>query len=489
MHIVILDGYTENPGDLSWGELEKLGDLTVYDRTSLTDEDEIISRIGGAEVVLTNKTPISRRVMDACPSMRFIAMLATGYNVVDIACAKEKGIPVSNVPVYGTHSVSQFAIALLLEICHHIGYHNDTVKSGKWEQCPDWCYWDYPLIELAGKTYGLLGCGNIGIHTAAIASALGMHVIAYDMRQRDEALQLGVEYVSLDELFARSDVLGLQMPLFPFNTGIINRENIAKMKDGVIIINNSRGQMVVEQDLAARVQKEDLIPGRGGEAAGHLPVKEREVHQRGVPQPPLPLQLEGEIDGAVLRHAGADTVPPVQAAPDGKRIAGASRGGEQHPPVLETEKVGDKGLTDKRVVLEQLKELLRLPGEAIGLRIGKVLQPDEVVQLPDKLLQGARNAAVHRTGQSVELAVRLLQQEGVVAAEALYGQGQAANGEEKNQDHQKKNRRPALFLPLHTTHPLVKFRQILYTEIILDFKPAVKGEKHSGGYGADCGRR
>lgn len=199
--------------------------------------------------------------------------------------------------------------------------------------------------------------------------------------------------------------------------------------------------------------------------------------------------MEGEIDGAVLRHAGADTVPPVQAAPDGKRIAGASRGGEQHPPVLETEKVGDKGLTDKRVVLEQLKELLRLPGEAVGLRIGKVLQPDEVVQLPDKLLQGTRNAAVHRAGQSVELAVRLLQQEGVVAAEALHGQGQAANGEEKNQDHQKKNRRPALFLPLHTTHPLVKFRQILYTEIILDFKPAVKGEKHSGGYGADCGRR
>ena len=224
--------------------------VTVYDRTSLADEDEIIARIADAEVVLTNKTPISRRTIDACPSMRFIAMLATGYNVVDIACAKEKGIPVSNVPVYGTHSVSQFAIALLLEICHHIGYHNDTVKSGKWEQCPDWCYWDYPLIELAGKTYGLLGCGNIGIHTAAIASALGMHVIAYDMRQRDEALQLGVEYVSLDELFARSDVLGLQMPLFPFNTGIINRENIAKMKDGVIIINNSRGQMVVEQDLA-----------------------------------------------------------------------------------------------------------------------------------------------------------------------------------------------------------------------------------------------
>ena len=163
---------------------------------------------------------------------------------------KEKGIPVTNVPTYGTASVGQFAIALLLEICHHIGHHDETVKAGKWERCADWCYWDYPLIELAGKTYGLLGCGNIGVHTAAIASALGMHVIAYDTRQREEALALGVEYVELDDLFARSDVLGLQMPLFPFNTGIINKENIAKMKDGVIIINNSRGQMVVEQDLA-----------------------------------------------------------------------------------------------------------------------------------------------------------------------------------------------------------------------------------------------
>ena len=138
----------------------------------------------------------------------------------------------------------------MLEVCHHIGHHDRTVHEGKWENCPDWCYWDYPLIELAGKTYGLLGCGNIGIHTAAIATALGMHVIAYDAKQREDAEAMGVEYVTLNDLFARSDVLGLQMPLFPFNTGIINRENIAKMKDGVIIINNSRGQMVVEQDLA-----------------------------------------------------------------------------------------------------------------------------------------------------------------------------------------------------------------------------------------------
>lgn len=146
--------------------------------------------------------------------------------------------------------MSQFAIALLLEVCHHIGHHSQTVFDGKWEKNADWCYWDYPLIELEGKTYGLLGCGNIGIHTATVAKALGMHVIAYDARETQEALALGVEYVSLEDLFARSDVLGLQMPLLPFNTGIINKENIAKMKDGVIIINNSRGQMVVEQDLA-----------------------------------------------------------------------------------------------------------------------------------------------------------------------------------------------------------------------------------------------
>ncbi|MCI8802230.1 MAG: D-2-hydroxyacid dehydrogenase [Oscillibacter sp.] len=250
MHITVLDGYTENPGDLSWAGLEALGELTVYDRTSLTDEEEIVSRIGNAEIIVTNKTPVSRAVLERCPGVRLIAVLATGYNVVDCACARERGIPVCNVPVYGTRSVSQFAIALLLEVCHHIGHHSRTVYDGKWQNHEDWCYWDYPLIELAGKTYGLLGCGNIGIHTAEIAKALGMQVIAYDARETEAGHALGVEYVTLDELFARSDVLGLQMPLFPFNTGIINRENIAKMKDGVIIINNSRGQMVVEQDLA-----------------------------------------------------------------------------------------------------------------------------------------------------------------------------------------------------------------------------------------------
>ena len=249
MKIVILDGYTENPGDLSWDGLSALGELTVYDRTSLTDEAEIIARIGDADIVITNKTPISRATMDACPNLKFIALLATGYNVVDVACAKEKGIPVSNVPVYGTYSVSQFAIALLLEVCHHIGHHSETVYAGKWETCADWCYWDYPLIELEGKTMGIIGLGNIGRRTAAIAGALGMKVIACDAWQNDAGRALA-EYVELDDLFARADVVVLHMPLLPFNTGIINKDNIAKMKDGVIIINNSRGQMVVEQDLA-----------------------------------------------------------------------------------------------------------------------------------------------------------------------------------------------------------------------------------------------
>jgi len=250
MKIVVLDGYTENPGDLSWDELGALGELTVYDRTSMVESPLIVERIGDAEIVVTNKTPITRSILDACPGINAIAVIATGFNVVDVEAAREKGIPVMNVPNYGGYSVSQFAIALMLECCLRIGHHDRTVHEGKWENNVEWCYWDFPLIELAGLTYGLLGCGRIGIHTAEAAKALGMHVISYDAYPSQAAKDLGVEFVELDELFARSDVLGLQMPLMPFNTGIINKENIAKMKDGVIIINNSRGQMVVEQDLA-----------------------------------------------------------------------------------------------------------------------------------------------------------------------------------------------------------------------------------------------
>ncbi len=249
MKIVILDGYTENPGDLSWEGFEKLGDVTVYDRTPLNDNAEIIKRIGDAEVVYTNKTPLPKEVFEACPSIKFVGVLATGYNVVDVATAKEKGIPVSNIPTYGTAAVAQFAMALLLEICHHVGHHSQTVFEGKWQNCPDWCYWDYPLMELAGKTFGVIGFGRIGQDTAKIAKAMGMNIIAYDEYESDSGKAIG-EYVTLDELLAKSDVISLHCPLFPSTEGIINKANIAKMKDGVIILNTSRGPLVVEQDMA-----------------------------------------------------------------------------------------------------------------------------------------------------------------------------------------------------------------------------------------------
>ena len=249
MKIVVLDGYTENPGDLSWDELAKLGDLTVYDRTPVNDEAEIIRRIGDAEMVYTNKTPISRRVIDACPNMKFISMLATGYNVVDYAYAKEKGIPVTNVPTYGTASVSQFSIALLLEVCHHIGHHDASVHAGNWAKCIDWCYWDYPLIELDGKTIGINGFGRIGQSEGRIAKALGMKVLAYDLYPNDSGRAIA-DYVSLDELYAKADVISLHCNLTPENTCMINKDSIAKMKDGVILINNARGQLINEQDVA-----------------------------------------------------------------------------------------------------------------------------------------------------------------------------------------------------------------------------------------------
>lgn len=249
MKIVILDGYTENPGDLSWESIARQGELTVYDRTSLTDEAEIISRIGDAEAVFTNKTPISAATMDACPNLKFISVLATGYNIVDVAHAREKGIPVSNVPTYGTASVSQFSIALLLEICHHIGHHSESVHAGKWAECKDWCYWDYPLMELENKTIGIIGFGRIGQSEGRVAKALGMQVIAYDLYPNDSGRAIG-EYVTLDELYKRADVITLHCNLTAENTGMINRQSIEKMKDGVILINNARGQLINEQDVA-----------------------------------------------------------------------------------------------------------------------------------------------------------------------------------------------------------------------------------------------
>lgn len=249
MKIVVLDGYTENPGDLSWASLEKFGELTVYDRTSYVDSGLIAERIGDAEIVVINKTPITKETIDKCPNMKLIAVLATGYNVVDCAYAKEKGIFVVNVPTYGTQIVGQYAVGLLLEICSHYGYHAQTVKEGKWETNLDWCYWDYPMIELYGKTAGIIGLGRIGQATAKILNAMEMKVLAYDAFQSESGKELA-DYVELDTLLTQSDVIFLHCPLFPETEGLINKENIKKMKDGVILINNSRGQLVVEQDLA-----------------------------------------------------------------------------------------------------------------------------------------------------------------------------------------------------------------------------------------------
>lgn len=246
MKIVILDGYTENPGDLSWEGFEKLGELTVYDRTPV---EKVVERIGDAEAVITNKTPLSEEVFAACPQIRYVGMLATGYNVVDVAAAKERGIPVCNIPTYGTTAVAQMTFALLLEACQHVGAHSEAVKAGEWTNNADWCFWKYPLIELAGKTMGIIGFGRIGQAVGVLARAFGFKVLAYDGFPTEEGRKIA-DYVELDELFAQSDVISLHCPLFDSTRGIINKENIHKMKDGVIILNTSRGPLIVEEDLA-----------------------------------------------------------------------------------------------------------------------------------------------------------------------------------------------------------------------------------------------
>ena len=246
MKIVVLDGYTENPGDLSWDGLRALGELTVYDRTR---PEEAASRIQDAEIIVTNKVPITRALLEQCPGIRYVSVLATGYNVVDLKATAERGIPVSNVPAYSTAAVGQFTIGMLLEICCQIGLHDRSVHDGDWASCPDFSYWKTPLIELAGKTMGIIGFGRIGRQTGAIAKAMGMRVLATGSRPCDEGNAIA-EYVDLDTVLRQSDVISLHCPLFPETTGIINKDSIAKMKDGVIILNMARGPLIVEEDLA-----------------------------------------------------------------------------------------------------------------------------------------------------------------------------------------------------------------------------------------------
>ena len=243
MKITVLDGFAVNPGDLDWGILEPYGQVTVYDRTE--SQQQSIQRIGDSQIVLVNKTPLPASVIEACPSIRMIGMLATGYNIVDVECARRHGIPVCNVPCYSTDSVAQFSIALLLEICHHIGRHDVLVHQGAWTSCQDFCLWTTPQIELAGKTMGIIGYGRIGQKTAEIARALGMAVLAYSRTPKPEGT-----FVDLDTLLAQSDVISLHCPLFPQTWELINRERIAKMKDGAILINTARGGLLEEQAVA-----------------------------------------------------------------------------------------------------------------------------------------------------------------------------------------------------------------------------------------------
>ncbi|MBQ8813533.1 MAG: D-2-hydroxyacid dehydrogenase [Lachnospiraceae bacterium] len=247
MKIVILDYPRENPGEIDWSGFEQYGEVFRYERTL---PEQAAERIGDAEIVLLNKTVITKETLLKCPDIQFIGVIATGYNTVDVEAAKELHIPVANVPSYGTEAIGQHAIALLLEITNHVAHHDAEVRKGRRNGANDWCFWDYPSIELENKVMGIIGLGRIGQITSRVAQAFGMKVLAYDQFRNEALVNENCSYCELDTLLAQSDVIALHCPLFPETENIINRETISKMKDGVIIINNSRGALVVEEDLA-----------------------------------------------------------------------------------------------------------------------------------------------------------------------------------------------------------------------------------------------
>ncbi|GAB3717759.1 D-2-hydroxyacid dehydrogenase [Spirosoma flavus] len=247
MKIVVLDGYTLNPGDLSWEGLEKLGDLTVYDRTS---PDELLERAADTEILFTNKAPLDEAALEKLPNLKFIGVLATGYNIVNTDVAKKKGIVVCNVPGYGTASVVQFTFALLLELTQHVQRHSDSVKEGQWARSSDWCYWNYPLIELAGKTMGIIGFGSIGEQVADVATAFGMNIIGSKRQRTDQSHRKNFRWADVPELLEQSDVVTIHAPLLPETKGLINKENLARMKPSAFLLNTARGPIIVDQDLA-----------------------------------------------------------------------------------------------------------------------------------------------------------------------------------------------------------------------------------------------
>ena len=247
MKITVLDGYCLNPGDLSWDALRKFGEVEVFERTSV---DEAPSRAAGAAIVLTNKTQLPGAVLAQLPDLRYIGVLATGYNIVDVEAARQRNIVVTNIPTYGTASVAQFVFALLLELCHNVRQHADAVRAGEWAHSPDWSFWKTPLIELSGKTMGIVGFGRIGRQAGAIANAMGMRVLANDTYHGDEPSYPGFRWVDLEDLLRESDVVSLHSPLFPETRGMINAASLTLMKPTAFLINTSRGPLVIDQDLA-----------------------------------------------------------------------------------------------------------------------------------------------------------------------------------------------------------------------------------------------
>lgn len=269
MHqIVVLDGYTLNPGDLSWKSLEDIGEVRIYDRTEAKDIPE---RIGDSDIVLTNKTVLTEETLKACPTVRYIGCMATGYNVIDVAAANKLGMTVTNIPAYGTEAVAQFTMALLLEITSRVGMHSEAVKQGQWSACPDFCFWNAPLMELAGKTMGIIGYGAIGQSVARKAEAFGMEVLAY-RRTPDRSMETEhCHMVSMDEIYEKSDIITLHCPLTAENEEMINRETIGRMKDGVILLNTGRGKLICEADLRDALNN-GKVAGAGVDVASVEPV-------------------------------------------------------------------------------------------------------------------------------------------------------------------------------------------------------------------------
>lgn len=248
MKIVVLDGYTENPGDLDWNRFAEMGEVTVYDRS---EEAQVAERIQDADAVIVNKVRMTRELMEAHPKLRYIGVLATGYDVVDIEAAGDLHIAVTNVPGYGTDTVAQYAIALLLEVTSRIGHHAARVKEGEWARNADWCFWEYPLLELSGRTMGIIGYGRIGRRVGEIAQALGMKILFHDAFAQEDG---SGEKVSLVELLQRSDVVSMHCPLTKENDSLINKKTLAMMKSHAILINNARGKLINECDLAQALQ-------------------------------------------------------------------------------------------------------------------------------------------------------------------------------------------------------------------------------------------